>query len=273
MASVYDIQNTLAGLIAGVVYPNGTGQPSVAGADVFVYAGWPQPQRLETDLNAGKCHISVYPLSTEKKMTESLGRPWRVISKGASTITATVSGQQITLSGTVSTPTNINIYSNKQHHCYAVQSGDTLTTIATALSALVAGASNSGPVITMPATAAFSVRVGTLDTVGRILRRQQKDFQITVWTGTPSLRETIASAVDNGLSAYTALSTTDGSPTVLQYKRSLQSDTSQSYLVYRHDMIFTVDFSTMQTDTATQVVAPTMNVSDQSGNLIKSFPE
>ena len=273
MASVYDIQNTLVGLIAGVVYPNGTGQPSIGGVDTFIYAGWPQPQRLESDLNAGKCHISVYPLSTEKKMTESLGRPWRVISKGIPTILATVTGLQITLSGAVSTPTNINVYSGKQHHCYAVQPGDTLTSIATALSALIVGSSNSGPVITMPATSVFSVRIGTLDSVGRILRRQQKDFQITVWTGTPSLRETVSAAVDNGLSSYTALSTVDGSPTVLQYKRSLQSDTGQSYLVYRHDMIFTVDFSTMQTDTATQVVAPTMNVSDQSGNLIKTFPE
>lgn len=273
MASVYDIQNTLVGLIAGVVYPNGTGQPSISGVDTFIYAGWPQPQRLESDLNAGKCHISVYPLSTEKKMTESLGRPWRTLAHGEPTITATVSGRQITLSGTVSTPTNINIYSGKQHHCYAVQPGDTLTSIATALSALIAGASSSGPVITMPASVTLEVRIGTVDTVGRILRRQQKDFQITVWTGTPSLRETVSAAVDNGLSSYTALSTADGSPTVLQYKRSLQSDASQSYLVYRHDMIFTVDFSTMQTDTATQVVAPTMNVSDQSGNLIKTFPE
>lgn len=273
MASVYDIQNTLVGLIAGVVYPYGTGQPGIAGVDTFIYAGWPQPARLETDLNAGKCHISVYPLPTEKKMTESLGRPWRTLTHGTPTITATVSGRQITFSGAVSTPTNINIYADKQHHCYAVQPGDTLTSIATALSTLITGSSSSGAAMTMTASTAFDVRIGTVDTVGRILRRQQKDFQITVWTGSPALRETVSSAVDNGLSSLTSLATADGSPTVIQYKRSLHSDTAQSYLVYRHDMIFTVDFSTMQTDTATQVVAPTMNASDQSGNLIKTFPE
>ncbi len=64
---------------------------------------------------------------------------------------------------------------------------------------------------------------------------------------------TAALAVDNGLSALTYLSMPDGSPTVLRYKRSLISDNAQSYLVYRHDMIFCVDFSSLQTAQATQV--------------------
>lgn len=271
MADVYGIQNTLVSLIAGVIYPNGTSQPSVSGVTTFIYAGWPQPARLEQDLTAGGCHITVYPLTTEKKLTESLGRPWRTISKGTSGITATVSGQQITLGGTVTTPTNINIHSNDQHYTYAVQPTDTLTTIATALTVLIAGASNAGPVITMPATAAFEVRIGANDTVGRILRRQEKDFQITVWAGSPDVRAAASLAVDDGLSALTSLSMTDGSPTVLRYKRSLISDNAQSYLVYRHDMIFCVDFSSLQTAQAAQVVAPTMNVSDT--HTTQTFPE
>ncbi|HHL2824775.1 TPA: hypothetical protein ACQ431_003006 [Citrobacter murliniae] len=270
MASVYGIQNTLVGIIAGIAYPNGTGQPGIAGVDTFIYAGWPQPNRLETDINAGKCHISVYPLPTEKKLTEPLGRPWTLMQKGIPTITAAVSGQQITFSGTISTPININIHADGQQHVYAVQSGDTLTSIATALSALISGSSSAGPVITMPATSLFDVRIGGVDTVGRLLRRQEKDFQITVWTSTPALRQTVAEAVDNGLSALTSLSMPDGSPTVLRYKRSVPSDATQSYLVYRHDMIFCVDFSTMQTDQATQVVAPTMTVTDTKPHI---YPE
>ncbi len=123
-----------------------------------------------------------------------------------------------------------------------MQPTDTLTTIATALAVLIAGASNVGPVITMPSTASFEVRIGSNDTVGRILRRQEKDFQITVWAGSPDVRATAALAVDNGLSALTYLSMPDGSPTVLRYKRSLISDNAQSYLVYRHDMIFSRRF-------------------------------
>ncbi|WP_392336230.1 hypothetical protein [Pantoea stewartii] len=69
-----------------------------------------------------------------------------------------------------------------------MQPTDTLTTIATALAVLIAGASNVGPVITMPSTASFEVRIGSNDTVGRILRRQEKDFQITVWAGSPDVR-------------------------------------------------------------------------------------
>ncbi len=66
MADVYGIQNTLVSLIAGVIYPNGTSQPSVSGVTTTVYAGWPQPARLEQDLTAGGCHITVYPLDREE---------------------------------------------------------------------------------------------------------------------------------------------------------------------------------------------------------------
>lgn len=270
MASVYGVQNTLVSIIAGIVYPHGTGQPSISGVDTFIYAGWPQPKRLESDLKAGKCHISVYPLPTEKKLTEPLGRPWRTMQKGAPTINATVSGQKITFSGAVSLPTNINIYADSEHHVYAVQASDTLTTIATALSVLIPGSSSSGAVLTMPALAVFEVRIGSTDTVGRILKRQEKDFQITIWTGTPALRETVESVVDSGLSSRTSLSMSDGSPTVLKYKRSIPGDSTQSYLVYRHDMIFTVDFSSMQTEQATQVVAPTMTVTTNTTHI---YPE
>lgn len=273
MADVYGIQNTLVSIIAGIMYPNGTSNPSVTGFSAYIYAGWPQPERLERDLKAGSCHISVYPLSTEKKLTESLGRPWRTISKGVSGITATVSGQQITLTGTVTTPTNINLFSDKQHHTYAVQAADTLSVIATALATQIAGASSSGAVITLPDTAEFDIRIGSADVVGRILRRQEKDFQITVWAGSPDVRAATATAVDNGLSSFTSLNMPDGTPTLLKYKRSVPSDNAQSYLVYRHDMIFCADFSSLQTEAATQIVAPTMNVSDMSGNLIKTIPE
>ena len=122
----------------------------------------------------------------------------------------------------------------------------------------------------MPAASMFNVRIGGVDTVGRLLRRQEKDFQITVWTSTPALRQTIAEAVDNGLSALTNLSMHDGSPTVLRYKRSVPGDSIQSYLVYRHDMIFSVDFSSMQTEQATQVVAPTMTITDSQTHI---YPE
>jgi hypothetical protein len=52
MADVYGIQNTLVSIIAGIMYPNGTSNPSVTGFAAYIYAGWPQPERLERDLKA-----------------------------------------------------------------------------------------------------------------------------------------------------------------------------------------------------------------------------
>ncbi len=74
-----------------------------------------------------------------------------------------------------------------------------------------------------------------------ILRRQEKDFQITVWAGSPDVRATAALAVDNGgfPGVDSAPACAGGSPTVLRYKRSLIIDNAQSYLCLpsRHDFL------------------------------------
>ena len=75
MADVSDVLSLLSGMAAAAVYPNGTAQPSVCNADIKVYPGWPVPNVLDTALAAGKLHISVYPLGTERKTSRHLGRP------------------------------------------------------------------------------------------------------------------------------------------------------------------------------------------------------
>ena len=61
MADVTDVANALVSVIAGVVYPNGTTQPSITNCPILVYQGWPVAQTLDTDLKAGTVHISVFP--------------------------------------------------------------------------------------------------------------------------------------------------------------------------------------------------------------------
>lgn len=69
MADIAEVVDALASLISQTVYPNGTDHPSIAAvpdkganpADVIIYEGWPDANTLETDLSAGKVHISLYP--------------------------------------------------------------------------------------------------------------------------------------------------------------------------------------------------------------------
>jgi ribosomal protein S24E len=57
------------------------------------------------------------------------------------------------------------------------------------------------------------------------------------------------------------------------YKRQFDTDASENYLVYRRDLIYTVNYATTQTIAAPQVIAPVMNITDTSGNPIKTILE
>ena len=93
----------VVGVIAGVVYPAGTGQPPIASVGVKVYHGWPDRNTLNADIAAGRAHVSVWPTPTVRPTT-GLSSDWYELSRTAATLTATVAGQTITIAGTVSVP-------------------------------------------------------------------------------------------------------------------------------------------------------------------------
>jgi hypothetical protein len=61
MADLSEVGDTLKGIIVAAVYPNGTAAPSVGNCDIRVFQGWPDPVQLESDLNASKAQISIFP--------------------------------------------------------------------------------------------------------------------------------------------------------------------------------------------------------------------
>ena len=69
MADLDDVMNALTSLIAGVIYPNGTGNASVVGAPVKIYPGWPVPNVLDDDIKAGHAHVSIFPRPEERNTT------------------------------------------------------------------------------------------------------------------------------------------------------------------------------------------------------------
>jgi len=267
MADPSEILNVIAGQVAAIVYPNGTASPSITGAVVKVYPGWPVPDILQADIKNSGVHISIYPLPTERKLPTALGRPYRVIDSGNPTIETAVSGSAVTLSGAVSTPQNVYFLIDGIGYHYSVQSGDSLASIATAMATLIPGASNVGPVVTFPNAFEIIARVGGVGAAARELRRQTKDFMVTVWAPTPALRDTIGSAIDSALSISSDIQLSDGLPAFMVYARSMYSDASENYLVYRRDLVYTVNYATSQTISAPQVVAPVMTTNDLTKNI------
>ncbi|MHA3052523.1 hypothetical protein [Acinetobacter sp. ANC 4640] len=264
MADLSDVMNQIVGMTATAVYPNGTANPSVANVGVKVYAGWPVPNVLEADLAQGKAHVSVYSLATERKTSRHIGRPWQVAQDPVTTITATISGTSATLAGTITTPQNVGLNVNKKAYIHAVQATDTPTSIATALATLIQVdhplASSNANTVTIPDANSVSFIVGGFAKMVRELKRQEKQFQVTVWASTPTIRDQIGSAVDSALASVSDLTFADGSHGIMLYARTFQTDQMEKSMLYRRDIVYSVDYATTQTSNAAQVIAPILNI-------------
>lgn len=265
MADLSDVQNALVTLAAQTIYPTGTANPSVANAPVMIYAGWPGSARLDDDLAAGKVHVSVYARPEERNTTR-YSRDWKTVSINAATLTLATTVNTVTVGGTVSTPQNATLLVNGKAYSYALQPTDTLTTIATALAALVNAdtpATSSGAVVTIPAAYKIVARVGTTGISIRELRRQERVFQIVIWAPTPALRDAVTQPLDVALAALNFITLSDTSAARLIYKSSPITDDLQKASLYRRDLFYTVEYATTQTQVNTVVTVTQSNFSNQ----------
>lgn len=260
MADVSDVSETLLGLISGLIYPNGTSQPSVGGVDTRVFIGWPVTSTLAADLKKGTCEISIYPWRGERNTTRYL-QQWQQASINTPTLTLTAAGQTVTVAGTIpllANPHNAVIFANGMPHVYAVQPTDTLNSIAAALATLIAiavpGTSSAGAVITLPNSARLgAVRIGVTGTNLNEIARQEKVFHIIVWADTPAHRTSLAKVIDLALKSMTFLLLPDLSGGRVRYVGNWESDNDQKLGEYRRDLIYTVEYGTFETQVATQI--------------------
>ena len=273
MADITDVSSVLMTTIAGIVYPNGTSQPSITGAAVAVLIGWPDAVQLRADLAANKVNVSIFPQPNMLRIVDSAMSDWSAPTAPVNTITLTLSGQTVTVGGTVSTPQNAALVVDNKAYVYAVQAGDTLAGIATALAALVnvdQTATAAGTVVTIPGAKYISPRVGGQGVAVRETRRQEQGYQITVWANCFDQRDPIAAAIDSALSGIPHLTLADQSA-ALRFKSSRQDDSQQKEGIYRRDLMYAVEFSTFASQTLTQITATVENVS-AGPSLDAQFP-
>ena len=247
MADVTDVQNTLAGIIATAIYPNGTGAGSVTGAPTRIYPGWPMSAKLDADLAAGKVNVSVFANRTERNSTR-YPRDLRVIAHPASQLTATVAGTVITLGGTVASHGAVMLIIDGKSYAYGIQPGATLASVATALAQLVnqtRAAISVGPAITVTGANSITVKCSVPGLLGREIRRQDRHFMISIWAPSPDLRTVTAKLIDPALAVLDWLVLPDTSLGRIIYASSMDFDTGQKSLEYRRDLNYAVDFATI----------------------------
>lgn len=261
MADLSDVQATLVTLISGILYPNGTSQPSLTGGPVKVAAGWPIGTCLDSDLGASPSvtNVSVFP-TTSRNTTRYLDQE-KELSVQTPTLGLVVSGQTVTVTGSApgaGNPHNLCVFANGKPYVYQASATNTLATAAAGLVAAIAadfpGTSRSGAVITLTSSARIgAVRTGVTGTYGQVTRNQEQIFQIGIWAADPATRDLVAKTVDLGLSKLLRFTLPDTSICKLTWKNSVQSDKYQKQTLYRRDLFYACEYATVDIETATQI--------------------
>ena len=276
MATVSDVQNVLAGLIASALYPNGTSQSSTVGFNVRVGAGWPNAIALDSDLAQSIANISIYATAQERNTTR-YAEQWQVSTQTAPTVTLARSGSTVTVGGTLPGTyfaQNLAVFVANVPYTYTVQPSDTLASIASALAASIAhtwpGTTSAGAVITLPAGAAIGVlRTGGTGTGIKVVRNQERVFQITAWASTPAQRTALENALDALFADMRFLVMPDGVSARIIYRDSPQQDSGEKAHLFRRDFRYSVDFATTIVQSAPQVIVGDINIITAAQTVLK----
>jgi hypothetical protein len=271
MADLSDVEQSIVSAVTQAVYPRGTASGSAVTQPCRIYRGWPSRHNLDADLRDGVANISIFSLPGEQNLTRYT-TDWQELPSPKVNLTMTIAGVTVTVGGTPNCPLNAAILVNGKAFVYPLQANDTPTTVATALAALISSvtpATNIGHVITIAGAKSLTTRIGTVGLVIQEVKRQKKSIRITTWCNDPLVRDAIAKIVDPALATMTFISLPDGSAGRIRYERTAPDDMTQKALIYRRDLIYSVEYGTTNVQYGADVVSEIINL---SGGLDTASP-
>ncbi len=249
MADISGVEQAIADAVTCILYPGGTSQSSIVGALCRVYRGWPNSATLNADLGSGAVNVTVGADNASGRTTTRYLPSWNnaPVQPGA---TATTSGQAIAIGGDPVTGDVVGAIIDGTPYAYRVQLGDSPDIVASNLEQLIQAnrmASVHGANITVPGAASISVRVVCDGVASFESRRQEKDLRIVCWCSTPPLRDAVAAAIDTAFDQMDFLLLPDATQARIMYHNTAGYDQSQNALLYRRDLIYTVEYPTVTT--------------------------
>lgn len=267
MAESLDVRTALVSLIAGTVYPLGTGQAcAIAGigsGGCAVFPSWPKPADIDTRLAAGDVLINTFDRMDGRDTTRYQVQDV-VLSTGTQTLAWTNAGTSITLSGTISTPQNLAILVDGMGFTYAVQAGNTLPGIAQSFAAAISvyrPATASGATIAIPNSHAILGRVGSIGTTQREVGRQKATFQVTIWAPNEYLRSATVNLIKPMLDDQRRFALPDGTIATIIPVRDFPNTDPLKAAISRHDLFYSIEYATVRQGTAPQIVMIQVNES------------
>jgi len=256
MASLEDVMDALADVVAADIYPQGSSQSSVTGDFVRIYPGWPSAVQLEEDLDADRAHVSIWPTNRDLNTTRYFDdRPIETIPAATLTGTFNASASEISFSGAVDIDHNVGVTGKAWQVSLRVSQGSTLNNVATDVAAgivSVGGAATAtASVVSVGETVAVSI--GTIGTIRTSPRQQRRSLQLIVWSSTPDQRRRISDRLDQVIAKNPWLVLADGSKGRLVYESSPIMDRFEKANLFRRDFFVSVEFSTIVDETTSQI--------------------
>ena len=262
MADISDVTRFLAQTVAGIVYPNGTSQPSIINMDVRIYEGWPQPAQLDLDV-AGKilvngvpqprsggqvANVSVYPMpGATATPYQILDNTYLIIAPNYGLTLATATDGTITFTGQPVTGEYVTLICDRAN-VFSRTAVDTATLIAGLASDAIPkypGTTYDATHLRVPAQFAMSVRQGSIGTLGKVTHRQTHGVMISVWAPNHIIRTALGAAIDNVIKRSLIVTMPDTSEAKIVYSHTNVSDSLEATTIYRRDLIFDVEYATV----------------------------
>lgn len=246
MADLSDVETALVGAVTGAVYPAGLTTPSVTGAPVRIYRGWPLIGPLANDLAVGVANISVFSVPNATRNTTRWS-PVPSTTPGVTTLTVSVSGNSATFGGTGGVGQVAGILADNMPFVYRGQKGDTPALVAAMMAQAVRASRAcwlSGTTVTVPGLGSIIARVVADGALLTEWGRQRQGFRISAWCPNPIVRDVICSAVGSAFSALSFLTLADGTSGRVRYRSTASFDDDQDAQQYRRDMVYDVEYGT-----------------------------
>ncbi|WP_428375194.1 hypothetical protein [Lichenicoccus sp.] len=254
MADISDVEEAFCSLILGATYPGGVAVPSVTGAMIKIYRGWPINKTLNSDLQIGTQNVTVFSRPNSTRDTSRYPRIWRTTGLVAPTITITIDGSQATFGGTSGAGQTAGLLVDGIGYAYTLSADDSVADAAAALAAMIPSASSAGVVISLAPERSLQARVAGSGTAEMETRRQEQGLMVSVWCPTPGGRDALATAIDNYLSPLDWFGLPDGTVARLTYHSSVETDESQNASLYRRILNYTIEYPTTIRMTGAQML-------------------
>ena len=246
MADISDIEQIFVDKIASAFYPGGASQASLVGSSCRIYRGWPNAATLNSDLTSGTVNITVLADNESGRNTTRYLPEWQVNATVPGTsICAT--DQSIVVGGTPAVGDVVGALVDKVAYTYRVRAGDKAVQVAAGLFQAIQTsrmASLNYTTIFIYDAPVITTRVASDASVALETRRQEKDVRVTCWCSSPLIRDSAATAVDQCLNENSFLIAPDETGVRVFYKNTCSYDQAQNALLYRRDLVYTVEYST-----------------------------